>query len=291
MYKIGLWFKEASVGLFRNFWWNSIALVLSIVCLTAFAISFAAGNNAEHFSDMLNEKVEIQLNVKEGQTNYNEIQQDLALDERINEISFVSKDEAYEKMTSEMGEDYTVLEIFDENPLPAQFIVKVNNPDDLDAVAKSVEGKEYTDKVLYGKEYIQRLLEITTMSKKIGLGVTILGAIFVVFLVTVAIRMNIQQRKEEVRIKHLVGSGMLTTRMPFVLEALMLMAIGSIASYYLFAFLYKELEVFVAAKIPYLQILSSSSMTETLFQPLFGLALFMGLFGSIIASNRHLSKE
>lgn len=290
MYVWLLWIKEAFVGLFRNFWWNSIAFGLSLVCLIAFLFSYSAGKNAEHFSTLLNERMEIQVDLKENVVNYEEIEKVLLSDTRVKEVNFVSKEEAIEIVRTEMGSDADVLDLFEENIFPARFIVSLNNVEEIALLANDIEKMGISERVLYGEQFLDRLLQITDNIKKLGFLATIIGSIFTIFLVMVAIRMNIEQRREEIRIKKLIGSGSLTIRMPFVLEALFLMMIASLSSFFLFSYLYIRIEEFISSQIPYLTMLDDKIMLETLTLPLFGLALTIGFFGSFISTNRNVKK-
>lgn len=288
-----LWFKEAFLGLVKNFWWNSVAFLMSLVCLLAFSLAFVSGNTAEYFSTKLNERLEIQVDIAEGYTVYNDYKNALLENSEVSEITFISKTEAEQRMIEEMGEDSTVLEIFNgENIFPAQFIVKVHDAKDIEVVAKKIEKLNFADNVLYGKEYIDTLLNITSKVKKAGYYVTIGGAVFVIFLVMWVIRMNIEQRKEEIGIKQLIGSSFFTIRMPFVLEALLLMGAASTATYYIFSSLYKEFVTYINQELPMssLALIDISLVQDNLMAPLFGLALLLGLFGSVFATNRHLKR-
>lgn len=285
-----LWIKEALMGLFRNFWWNAVAFIMSFVCLVAFVISFSAGTNAEYFSTLLNERLEVQIDVKEEVSEYSLINERISNDQRVESITFVSKDEAMKKMKEEMGEDSTVLEIFEENIFPAQFIVKMKNAEDIESFAAELEKEAFTDRVIYGKTYIERLLNFTDKFKQGGFYITAIGSVFVIFLVMFIIRMNVEQRKDEIRIKQLFGSSTLTVRMPFVIEALFVMLLASISTYYSFGYLYGELGEFLQREIPYISIIELIEMKENIVYPLFGLALGLGFFGSVLASNKHLKR-
>lgn len=287
-----LWVKEAFVGLFRNFWWNLAAFVLTFVCLMGFSLSFIAGNNAEHVSNVINEKLTIQVDIKEEVTNYSELRKDILADSRVEAVEFISKEETHEMMVKEMGEDAAVLEIFDGNIFLAQFVVHLYEPAQVESVAKMLEKKDYANKVLYGKEYAKTLLSFTSKFETAGMYVTIASGLTVIFLVMLAIKMNIEQRKDEIKIKQLIGSSMLTIKAPFILEALLLMGAASTATYYAFIYLYERIESYVQQKFVNedLQLLSSVIVREDLIIPLFGLALALGFLGSLLSTTRKLKR-
>jgi len=291
MFVFLLWIKEAFTGIIRNFWWNSVAVLMSLICLLFFSISYISGNTAEHFSERLNQRLEIQVDISDNNTNYGEIKEEVLEDNRISNIEFVSKDDAQRNMIKEMGKDSDVLKIFNgENIFPAQFIIKVKNPEDIESVANNLSKSPYFEKVLYGKEYIDKLLQITGKLKKVGYYITIAGAVFVVLLVVWVIRMNIEQRKDEISIKQLIGASSMTIRMPFLIESLLLMWISSIAAYYIFLKLYTTFISYVTNELPMssLTFLDVSTVQSQVTLPLFGLAGVIGLLGSIVATTKHL---
>lgn len=291
MFVFLLWFKEAAKGVLRNFWWNMVAFSLSLICLLAFAVFYAAGDNAEHFSKQLNDKLEITVNIKENVSNYSEINTQLSSDSRVSQVVFVSKDQAQKKMETEMGEDSQVLEIFEgKTIMPAQFIVKLHNAEEIETLAKDIQSRNYAEKVLYGKEYIDTLLNMSAKIKQYGLYASLAGALFVIIIVMLVIRMNIEQRKEEILIKGLIGSSMFTIRMPFILEAVALMGASSAAVYFLFSNLYQNLNIFIIKQLPMVEILSPSEMQGNLVIPLFGTAAILGIFGSFFATNKQLKR-
>lgn len=291
MFVFLLWIKEAFTGIMRNFWWNSVAVLMALICLLFFAISYISGNTAEQFSERLNQRLEIQVDIAGNNTEYSEIKKEILKDNRISSIEFISKDDAQRNMIKEMGKDSDVLKIFNgENIFPAQFVIKVKNPEDIESVANNLSKSSYFEKVLYGKEYIDKLLKITSKIKKVGYYVTIAGAIFVVLLVVWVIRMNIEQRKDEISIKQLIGASSITIRMPFLIESLLLMWISSLAAYYIFSKLYTTFISYITKELPMssLTFLDISTVQSQIFLPLFGLAGIIGLLGSVVATTKHL---
>ncbi len=291
MFVILLWIKEAIVGLGRNIWWNAVAITLSFICLLFFSIAYISGNTAEQFSKQINQKLEIQLDIADENTNYSEIQEQLRKDERISDITFISKEEAQKKMIKEMGKDADILKIFNgENIFPAQFIVKVKNPNDIEKVANDLNKNTSFTKVLYGKEYVDKLLQITEKVKSIGYYVTVIGAVFVVLLIFWIIRMNIEQRKEEIAIKKLIGAGSLTIKMPFLIESMSIMGISSLITYFVFVKGYNEFLTRINDGLPFSanSFFSIGEVQQLISLPLFGVAFIIGLIASILATTKHL---
>jgi len=277
-----LWLGDTLKGLIRNFWGNITAVLLTIACLTLFSLSFVAGLNAKNFANVLNDKIEISVDLKSSVTDYQKTKRQLAEIYEVAEVRYVSKDEAFKTMEKDMGDNAEVLHALGENPFPARFIVKVKDPKNIEDVVKKIEKMDIADKMQYGKEYVQDLIAFTKTVQKVGYLVTIAAAIFTIYIVANVMKYNIDKRKDELRIKRLTGAGMLTIRLPFILEALILTACSSLIVYQLFSWGYGKIEMMIRKTIMYAPLLSKVDVLHELFYPLIGITLAIGFIGSII---------
>lgn len=285
-----LWLGDTAKGLMRNFWGNMTAVLLTIACLTLFSLSFVAGLNAKNFANVLNDKIEIRVDVKKSVTDYQKTKRELAEIYEVAEVRFVSKEEAFKMMEKDMGDDAEVLHALEENPFPARFVIKVKNPSDIQDVVEKIKEMDIADNMQYGKEYVQDLIAFTKTIQRIGYLVTIAAAIFTIYIVANVMKYNIDKRKDELRIKRLTGADMLTIRLPFILEALILTAFSSLIVYQLFSWGYGKIESMIKETIMYAPLLTKADVSHELLYPLFGIALAIGLIGSVISTQRFIAK-
>jgi len=290
MFIIWLWLKEAFVGLFRNLWWSMMAIFLSISCFLFFSISYIASLNAEHFAGLLTEKVEIKMILLDNVKDQKDIEKRLLQLKQVKDVTYVSKNDAFSEMKQDMGENSEVLDVLDRNPFPASFIVKLKNPEQVQEVANIIETWKVTESIHYGEEYVENLLQASRFVKNIAIVVTIFAALFAVSTVIITIRSNIMQRKNEIRVKQLVGAGNFTIRFPFVLEALFLTVGSSVIVYYLFAYGYEKMVYFIQGAIPYAPFLAANEVLHTMLFPLLGIAVAIGIIGSMFSTKRFLKK-
>lgn len=285
-----LWFKEAFKGFFRNIGWNVAALILSMFCLLGFAVSFIAGENAKYFSAELGEKIEIQVDLKDDIIDYPVVEQKIKALSQVKEVVFVSKDDAYDIMKEEMGEDADILEVLDRNPFPARFIVRLADPKNVEEVASEIKGWEVAENVQYGEGYVEKLLMLTEWISKIGYIVTAAVALATTYIVSSVIKFNIEQRRDEIDIKKLTGSGMFTIRFPFILEALIITGVSSMVVYLSFYFFYDDLMHYIKEMIPYIPIIEPNYIIDSILTWLLALSLFIGILGSTFSTNKYLKK-
>ncbi|QST03075.1 hypothetical protein IMZ31_21235 (plasmid) [Pontibacillus sp. ALD_SL1] len=288
-----LWVKEAFIGFFRNLGWNVSAIMISSVCMIFFLSSYVAGENASHFSKELGEKVEIRVDlltdISDGE--HAKIQKELEANSKVKSVTYVSKDEAYNKVRDQMGEDASVLDVLDTNPFPARFIIRLHNPEEVAVFANYVEGLGVAETVQYGEGYVEKMLTGTKVLSQIGYYFTAAFTLLALYIVGSVIKMNITQRKGEISIKKLTGSGMFTVRFPFVLEALIITGVASVLSYYFFVFAYEYAVKLLGDFIPYIQLIELGTVTETLVYLLAGLSLLIGVLGSVTSTKQLLQKQ
>jgi cell division protein FtsX len=106
-----------------------------------------------------------------------------------------------------------------------------------------------------------------------------------------SIQNNIYQRKNEIRIKQLIGAGFLTIRIPFILEALILMIISSSIVFVSFYFGFPKLMTMIHDSVPYFTFLEPQTVLKKLWIPLGLLALVVGFVGSSLSTYRNINKK
>lgn len=287
-----LWIREAFVGFFRNLGWNVAALFLTVFCLLGFSISFVAGENAKFFAQELGEKVEIQLDlletIEEGQ--HSAIIDRIHTIPEVKEITYISKEETYEKVQNDMGEDADILEVLDKNPFSARIVVKLHAPDQVEKIAAEMDAWGVASNIQYGEGYVEKLLSITDSVSKIGYFVTAIVALATVYIVSSVIKFNIDQRKQEIKVKQLTGTGIFTIRIPFMLEALLITGLSSLAVYSAFYFGYDFVVAEISHMAPYIPMIESSYIVNGVSKWLFILAFGIGIVGSLLSTSRNLEK-
>ncbi|PGK51611.1 hypothetical protein CN918_27855 [Priestia megaterium] len=285
-----LWVAETVTGLVRNFWGNMTAILLTVACLTLFSISFVTGLNAKYFAEVLDDKIEIRADIKDNETDYESIAKNLVSIDGVNDVRFISKEKAFEMMEKEMKDNVEVLHAVGENPFPARYVIKVDNPDTIDKVVSEIKELKVTDDIQYGKEYVQKLVSFTNGIQNVGYIMTFAAAIFTVYIVTNVIKYNIDKRNDELKIKRLTGAGMFTIRLPFVLEALIITFASNVIVYELFTWGYGKIETMIKGMISYAPLLSKTQVLDELYLPLLLIALGIGFVGSFISTQRFIAK-
>lgn len=290
MFILWLWIKEAFTGLFRNMWWSLMAIFLSVSCLLFFSVSYIAGLNVKNFAGAIEQKIEIRVDLLNSVSNYSDLDTKLKAIEGVKTVAYISKDEAMGKVKIEMGKDADILSVLDTNPFPARFVIQVTSPEVLDGVVANIKTMNIAENVQYGEEYVSKMLSMTKIIRNAGILGTALSAIFTVFVVISTIRINIVQRRNEIRVKQLIGAGMATIRFPFVLEALMLTCLSGAIVYGIFYFGYGKVIELAKSTIPYVPMVDTSVVTASLMGPLAALSIAIGFVGSFLSVRKFVKR-
>ncbi len=156
--------------------------------------------------------------------------------EYVGEVEFVSKEAAYAAQKKDYPEYYS--ELLGTNPLPDTFRVTPDSPDNAlklrDALAPlTASGQRATvdpaiDTVKNRKDDTSNILFITRVVKY---AMALLAALLVlasVLLISNTIRLSLFARRREVEVMKLVGATDWFIRWPFVIEGVMLGALGGV---------------------------------------------------------------
>ena len=153
----------------------------------------------------------------------------------IGKVQFISKDAAY---ATEKKRNPKAYELLGSNPLPDTFRITPTNPDDIgkirDALAPEAAGGGRTvvdpaiDEVRNREEDTNKILAVTNVVKiTMALLAGLLG-VASMLLIANTIRLSLYARRREVEVMKLVGATDWFIRWPFVLEGVIVGALGGV---------------------------------------------------------------
>jgi cell division transport system permease protein len=154
--------------------------------------------------------------------------------ENVGKVEFVSKQQAYETEKKRNPEAY---ELLGRNPLPDTFRVTPDKPDNVlklrDALAPTVAGASKPvdpaiESVKNRKDETNKILTATRVVKLAMGMLAILLVVASVLLISNTIRLSLFSRRREVEVMKLVGATDSFIRWPFVIEGVVLGALGGI---------------------------------------------------------------
>ncbi|HYE22651.1 MAG TPA: permease-like cell division protein FtsX, partial [Verrucomicrobiae bacterium] len=237
-------------------------------------------------------------NVTENEIN--NIKAELELMPNINQVIYISKEQALEKFRQiqELKGRQVVLESlkeFNKNEviLPASLTIVAENLDDYTGIAENLKSERYGiyfEEISDNKKVIERLNGITKSIRSIGVLLVALFVIITVMVMFNTIRLAIYNRREEVEIMRLVGATNWYIRGPFIIEgmiyAILATAITSLCVFLIFYTFSDQIDVFFGVGG------LSSTLKRNLLWEIISLnlilSLTLGIVSSSIAMRRYL---
>ena len=156
--------------------------------------------------------------------------------EGVQEVRYVSKEEALEEQKDWLGEDGSLLDgLEDDNPLPASLRVTLSDLgrlSEIEARCKSMAGVESVSSPTYLAETLTGVERTLTVLAAIIIGILLLTSLVVIGN---TVRLTVFARRREISIMKYVGATNGFIRLPFIVEG---MVIGLVAAVLAFGVLF-----------------------------------------------------
>jgi cell division transport system permease protein len=156
-----------------------------------------------------------------------ELENQLGATPNVERVEFISKEEALEQERERNPEAYQLL---GRNPLPDLFRLHPDDPDQVTAIADGLRSQHLAavDEVRNREDDTDKILEATGFVKALTAMLAGLLVLASIALVSNTIRLSIFARRREVEVMKLVGATNWFIRWPFVIEGLIVGAMGGI---------------------------------------------------------------
>jgi cell division transport system permease protein len=234
MGKISFFLKEAFGSLRRNYFMTIAALVTVFLSILVLGGVLVFVYTTDALLKEVEQKVEITVFLKTDPDPTPE--QTAAMQTKIRGWSevksstFVSKEEALQRLKEDFKDDPSILEGLTSNPLPGSFEIALRDPQMVDTVAARFEGDPIVDEVNYGKEIADKIFSVTSQARNFLVIFIVLLGIVAILLISNTIRLSIFARKREVEIMKLVGATNWFIRWPFLIEGVFVGFVGAAAA-------------------------------------------------------------
>jgi cell division transport system permease protein len=215
--------------------WPSQLMTLLTVSLSVLIFAFFnlvytnMINSSEQLGDDL--RLIIYLEDDPGPAMQEQLRRKITNFDRVEEIIFVSKEQAYKRFAKRLGRHKDVLKDIPTDFLPASIeVVPMKNLRSLNQVklfSEYLSQLPGTLKVQYGQEWIERFYYFTRL---LSIVVFLSGSLLIlttIFMVSYTIRLTIFGRQAELELLKLVGATNNYIRTPFLIEGVLQGLIGS----------------------------------------------------------------
>ena len=268
-------------------------------CIFLFGLFLALVMNFNYIVRSAEEGIAVLVYFDEDitQDQIDEIGRQIEARQEVARMDYISADEAWEAYSEVyLGEDNDELAegFMQDNPLA--------NSSRFDVYLKNVEGQEDLVSFIEGLDGVRRVEQseaaadvLSTFNRLIGyvsIVIVLILLIVALFLIRNTITMGISVRQEEIGIMKLIGATDFFVRSPFVIEGILLGAIGAAIPICILYFLYNRIITYVFERFQnignFLQFLPVSDVFQYLLPVGLGLGIGIGFIGSIFSVRKHL---
>lgn len=232
-------------------------IVLGVFSLVAENLNLAIGG--------LEDKIELVVYLDNDITpiDKKEIQVKINSQEGVKEIQYESREDAFKKLQENNAgilKGYTL----EKNPLPASYIVKLEDISYAPAIREAVKDLDGVESVSDEQESIDTIQSVIKFTKIIGTGLFIILIGVSIFLIMNTTKLTVYARRKEVGIMKFVGATDWFIRWPFIIEGILIGLIGTFLSIIALYFLYKFVISFIAARVIILNLIPVSYVFTSL---------------------------
>lgn len=222
----------------RNIWNNRIMSLASFCIMTVslLMIGFTAifSANISSFISAIEGKNEVVIYLTDDtdDVHIEILRQQLEENANVDDVSFYSKEEAFDDIKKDMGEEAEdIFSYIDDSPLPDAFRIKIRDISHMSGTLMEINRLDNIEKVKAPYDFVNIL---TGLQKIIALvSAIILIALIIVSFVIISntTRASVDIRKREISIMKFVGATNFFIKVPFFIEGLLMgTAAGAAAS-------------------------------------------------------------
>ncbi|MGV8905974.1 MAG: permease-like cell division protein FtsX [Acetobacterium sp.] len=276
----------------------SAASVLSVIAaLIILGIFLILTINVQEVTKDVESKLELKVFLQSDYTEAQKmtVEEALKASSVIESVNFESAQEALDKFTVSLEDYAPLLSGYNSqnNPMPASFIIRVKDPQDLEAVQSLAmtfkdQGVEY---VRYGQEYVEALVTFNKFTNTLSIVVLAVLSLISIFIIYNTIKLTVFARRREIGVMKYVGATNAYIRAPFILEGTLLGLMGAVVAFLIIRIAYYYVLGLVGGNL-FLPVDASLAAPEVVMQQLVVFFLiyggFIGAVGSVFAIRKFL---
>lgn len=286
---------EGLGNVFKNKKSTFSALLVMCISMLVFGLFFLIGENVNHIMATVESSQEIQVFVKNEATDeeIKKVGEQIKSIEGVNNIVFVSKDEALDTMQDRLGEKgYLLGELEETNFLPASYKITLTDLKLANQVESKINELENIKKITSSNETMSKLLEIANGIRIITAVILVGLVIGSIFIIANTIKLTVYARRKEISIMKYVGATNSFIRWPFIVEGIIIGIISACISILLVGGSYKLIATNLLASTTIqnmgITFVSLGNMFNMLVIVYLVLGIGIGVLGSSISMKKYL---
>lgn len=210
---------------------SSIAVTITLIIISLFMLFMV---NVRQFTTNVEQGMEISVMIDwdhESQADEDALKAQIQSLDGIKSVRFSSKDEELQYYIDQFDDEETkkaVESLVQDNPMHDAFYVEVMDGDDIASIADRIKAIDGVASVNYGGSSTMNMVAAMNTVRKGGTILVVALTVLAIFLIQNTIKLTIYARQDEITIERNVGATNRFIRSPFVVEGIIIGAIGAL---------------------------------------------------------------
>ncbi len=254
---------------------NAFSIVIMGLCLLILVVFILLTLNVQSVIDRASEEMRAYVYLDDGvaAAASREIQMKLLGLEGVEEVVFVSKEEALSSFRKDLGDSKDMLDALGSNPLPDAYRVKLKpeyiRSEYLEKLSGEAGKWEGVEEFRYGEKWLGRGEKLVRGFYVVDLFIGVIILLAVIFVIANTVRLTVLTRQKAIEVAKLVGATNAYIRIPFLVEGAFQGAVSSLLAIALLAVIH----AFAKRFLPGVMFLRGDSI--------FGFVVFCALLGAL----------
>ncbi len=279
-------------GLLSNSLMTLASIGIVIASLVIFGIFVLFGLNINSIGNQIKEQCEINVYLP-NEMNRDDVR---AIGSQLSEIEFVKEAHLYTKeerlqnykdgIRHDQAEVITTLEA--DNPLRDAYVLSLTDVRMANRVAAEAGKINGVEEVTNRQDLIQTILSITNTVKNVSIWLLIILAGISIFIISNTIKLGMFSRRKEINIMKFVGATNWFIRWPFIIEGMLLGAVGATISAFIVMFGYSSVLGTLQEFMGNITLLEVSEVVNIIIIGFILMGVGIGMAGSTMSIRKHL---
>jgi cell division transport system permease protein len=288
-------FQQAMNNILRNKAVNFLCLGIIAFTLLVPGIFNFISFHLDRYISRLSDNIEAIFYIRDGSdgAGIEKLLQRMQGSLLVKEVGFTSRDQARTDFSREFPELEYILAEFTDSPFPASlhvtFRADARSIVQIESFIRDIQKSPFVESVQLNMDWARRIAMVKKFASFAGLFLSIILLIVSVFIIFNVVKLNIFYRRDEINILRLVGATDRYIKAPFLLEGLILGALGGLLAGGLLLLAIKAFPVY--ARFIYnvvRQLIDFSQLPVRIFWQLVVTGAIIGLLSSFMSLRRFI---
>ena len=287
---------------FAGLWFNRInsfaSLCVVTISLMMVGISVLLSMNINSMIGSIESRNEVIVQIQDGtpDNNITLLGEQLKNNTNVFEVTFYSRDEAWDGMLERMSEEERHdFRYISENPLPDCYRIRVSDINLLSRTVAEISKLEFVESVQSPDDFASILVGIRNICTILFSAVTLSLIIVCFVIISNSTRASVYARRREINIMRYVGASKSFIEIPFFVEGLVIGILSAGIAYGITWFAYTEVYLMFSNDVSMLSIFGLSSLVPferiavwtAVSYAAFG--IFLSAIGTVVSTRKHLN--